>query len=96
MAFRRLTAAGSSVAAPPSALLWTCCCCGRCVACPADYGFEYSDEEPEEEDVDIENQYYNSKGEISCCWSTEAAAAALTGIMAPTATVASLHVPIPA
>lgn len=29
---------------------------------PTDYGFEYSDEEPEEEDVDIENQYYNSKG----------------------------------
>lgn len=29
----------------------------------ADYGFEYSDEEVEEEDVDIENQYYNSKGE---------------------------------
>ncbi len=28
----------------------------------ADYGFEYSDEEAEEEDVDIENQYYNSKG----------------------------------
>ncbi len=28
----------------------------------ADYGFEYSDEEVEEEDVDIENQYYNSKG----------------------------------
>lgn len=27
-----------------------------------DYGFEYSDEEYEEEDVDIENQYYNSKG----------------------------------
>lgn len=27
-----------------------------------DYGFEYSDEEPEEEDVDVENQYYNSKG----------------------------------
>lgn len=27
-----------------------------------DYGFEYSDEDPEEEDVDIENQYYNSKG----------------------------------
>lgn len=27
-----------------------------------DYGFEYSDEEVEEEDVDIENQYYNSKG----------------------------------
>ncbi|MCD9640827.1 COP9/signalosome complex subunit Csn2 [Datura stramonium] len=26
-----------------------------------DYGFEYSDEEPEEQDVDIENQYYNSK-----------------------------------
>lgn len=30
-----------------------------------DYGFEYSDEEVEEEDVDIENQYYNSKG-ASC------------------------------
>lgn len=30
-----------------------------------DYGFEYSDEEPEEQDVDIENQYYNSKGTIS-------------------------------
>jgi len=30
----------------------------------ADYGFEYSDEEPEEEDVDIENQYYNSKGKL--------------------------------
>jgi len=28
-----------------------------------DYGFDYSDEEPEEADVDIENQYYNSKGE---------------------------------
>jgi COP9 signalosome complex subunit 2 len=28
----------------------------------ADYGFEYSDEEQEEQDVDIENQYYNSKG----------------------------------
>ena len=30
----------------------------------ADYGFEYSDEEVEEEDVDIENQYYNSKGGV--------------------------------
>lgn len=30
-----------------------------------DYGFEYSDEDVEEEDVDIENQYYNSKG-TSC------------------------------
>eukprot|EP00252_Welwitschia_mirabilis_P014702 TRINITY_DN3245_c0_g1_i2.p1 TRINITY_DN3245_c0_g1~~TRINITY_DN3245_c0_g1_i2.p1 ORF type:complete len:442 (+),score=83.74 TRINITY_DN3245_c0_g1_i2:232-1557(+) len=29
-----------------------------------DYGFEYSDEETEEQDVDIENQYYNSKGLI--------------------------------
>lgn len=29
-----------------------------------DYGFEYSDEEPEEQDVDIENQYYNSKGKV--------------------------------
>mmetsp|Transcript_18568 Transcript_18568/g.52177 ORF Transcript_18568/g.52177 Transcript_18568/m.52177 type:complete len:439 (-) Transcript_18568:247-1563(-) len=27
-----------------------------------DYGFEYSEEEQAEEDVDIENQYYNSKG----------------------------------
>ncbi|XP_057858907.1 COP9 signalosome complex subunit 2 isoform X1 [Cryptomeria japonica] len=27
-----------------------------------DYGFEYSEEETEEQDVDIENQYYNSKG----------------------------------
>ncbi|KAG9157261.1 hypothetical protein Leryth_004924 [Lithospermum erythrorhizon] len=27
-----------------------------------DYGFEYSDDEPEEQDVDIENEYYNSKG----------------------------------
>ncbi|AEC07920.1 COP9 signalosome complex subunit 2 [Arabidopsis thaliana] len=29
-----------------------------------DYGFEYSDEEQEEQDVDIENQYYNSKGMV--------------------------------
>ena len=28
----------------------------------SDYGFEYSDDEPEEEDVDIENQYYTAKG----------------------------------
>ena len=28
----------------------------------ADYGFEYSDEEVQEDDIDIENQYYNSKG----------------------------------
>lgn len=27
-----------------------------------DYGFEYSDDDYIEEDVDIENQYYNSKG----------------------------------
>ena len=27
-----------------------------------DYGFEYSEEEQEEQDVDIENQYYNAKG----------------------------------
>uniref|UniRef100_A0A0E0FK46 COP9 signalosome complex subunit 2 n=1 Tax=Oryza nivara TaxID=4536 RepID=A0A0E0FK46_ORYNI len=33
-----------------------------------DYGFEYSDDEPEEQDVDIENQYYNSKGYASCPW----------------------------
>ena len=33
----------------------------------ADYGFEYSDEEVGEEDVDIENQYYNSKGVAICC-----------------------------
>jgi hypothetical protein len=44
--------------------------CGLCCVCGcADYGFEYSDEEPEEEDVDIENQYYNSKGTpfAPCC-----------------------------
>lgn len=29
-----------------------------------DYGFEYSDDDQEEEDVNIENQYYNSKGLI--------------------------------
>ena len=29
-----------------------------------DYGFEYSDDDAEEEDVNIENQYYNSKGII--------------------------------
>mmetsp|Transcript_37145 Transcript_37145/g.116911 ORF Transcript_37145/g.116911 Transcript_37145/m.116911 type:complete len:438 (-) Transcript_37145:88-1401(-) len=29
-----------------------------------DYGFEYSDDEQEEEDVDIENQYYNAKGSL--------------------------------
>ena len=28
----------------------------------ADYGFTYSDEEETEQDVDIENEYYNSKG----------------------------------
>jgi hypothetical protein len=27
-----------------------------------DYGFEYSDEEQDEEQVDVENQYYNAKG----------------------------------
>jgi len=32
-----------------------------------DYGFEYSDEEQEEQDVDIENQYYNSKGYFFSC-----------------------------
>ena len=36
--------------------------CGH-THCHADYGFEYSDEDVQEEDVDIENQYYNSKGE---------------------------------
>lgn len=28
----------------------------------ADYGFEYSDEEVDAEDADLENDYYNSKG----------------------------------
>ena len=28
-----------------------------------DYGFEYSEEEEVQEDVQIENQYYNSKGQ---------------------------------
>eukprot|EP00951_Prasinocladus_malaysianus_P014397 scaffold109553_cov45-Prasinocladus_malaysianus.AAC.2 len=36
-----------------------------CVCGFPDYGFEYSDDEPEEEDVDIENQYYNSKGKAA-------------------------------
>jgi len=27
-----------------------------------DYGFEYSDEDQDEEQVDVENQYYNAKG----------------------------------
>ncbi|PIN24326.1 COP9 signalosome, subunit CSN2 [Handroanthus impetiginosus] len=30
-----------------------------------DYGFEYSEEEQEEQNADIENQYYNSKGLVS-------------------------------
>ncbi|CAL9000681.1 unnamed protein product [Prunus brigantina] len=38
------------------------CMCVYADADMEDYGFEYSDEEPEEQDVDIENQYYNSKG----------------------------------
>ena len=29
-----------------------------------DYGFEYSDEEQDEEQVDVENQYYNAKGTL--------------------------------
>ena len=33
-------------------MLWGC----------ADYGFEYSSEDEQEQDVDIENHYYNSKG----------------------------------
>jgi hypothetical protein len=34
-----------------------------CACAGTDYGFEYSDEDNQEEDVDIENQYYNSKGQ---------------------------------
>jgi|MDSW01.2.fsa_nt_gb hypothetical protein len=30
-----------------------------------DYGFEYSDEDPDEADVDAENQYYFAKGKLS-------------------------------
>jgi len=30
-----------------------------------DYGFEYSDEEQDEEQVDVENQYYTAKGTLS-------------------------------
>eukprot|EP00884_Botryococcus_braunii_P000218 jgi/Botrbrau1/10197/Bobra.116_1s0013.1 len=37
-----------------------------------DYGFEYSEDDVEEEDVDIENQYYNSKGLIESMDPTEA------------------------
>lgn len=29
-----------------------------------DYGFEYSDDEEEGENVDIENQYYNAKNDV--------------------------------
>ena len=29
-----------------------------------DYGFEYSDDDQEEDDVNIENQYYNAKGDL--------------------------------
>ena len=39
----------------------------------ADYGFEYSDDEPEEEDVDIENQYYNAKGALQAAAQASAA-----------------------
>jgi hypothetical protein len=39
-----------------------CCALALSTAPCTDYGFEYSDDEPEEEDVDIENQYYNAKG----------------------------------
>ena len=35
---------------------------GRAMSDGEDYGFEYSDDDQEEEDVNIENQYYNSKG----------------------------------
>ena len=30
-----------------------------------DYGFEYSDDDQEEDDVNIENTYYNSKGMLA-------------------------------
>ena len=30
-----------------------------------DYGFEYSDDDQEEEDVNIENRYYNAKGDLA-------------------------------
>jgi len=39
-----------------------------------DYGFEYSDEDEEDADVDIENQYYNSKGALENDDSAEALA----------------------
>ena len=39
----------------------------RHVVVRTDYGFEYSDEDNQEEDVDIENQYYNSKGVLINC-----------------------------
>ncbi|CAI7848415.1 unnamed protein product [Closterium sp. NIES-54] len=44
-----------------------------------DYGFEYSDDEPEEQDVDIENQYYNSKGLVER--DTEAALAGFAEVV---------------
>eukprot|EP00983_Pelagomonas_calceolata_P085347 1156532-Pelagomonas_calceolata.AAC.14 len=54
---------GNSVHASSRAL-FVCCLHQLCTSpfCIADYGFEYSEEEQAEEDVDIENQYYNSKG----------------------------------
>ena len=30
-----------------------------------DYGFEYSDDDQDEEDVNIENRYYNAKGDLA-------------------------------
>ena len=30
-----------------------------------DYGFEYSDDDQEEETVDLENRYYNAKGDLA-------------------------------
>lgn len=42
-----------------------------------DYGFEYSDDDYGEEDVDIENQYYNSKG----CLESNEFSSALDGFL---------------
>jgi tetratricopeptide (TPR) repeat protein len=39
---------------------------GACAAMSDDdYGFEYSDDDQDEEDVNIENRYYNAKGDLA-------------------------------
>ncbi|CAL6341435.1 unnamed protein product [Bathycoccus prasinos] len=46
-----------------------------------DYGFEYSDEEQDEEQVDVENQYYNAKGLLENPEDFEKAIEAFTAVV---------------